>query len=44
MFALGFIRGVIFGVSFGLMSGLIAKRICNKKNKVSKSNIDKKRT
>tara|TARA_X000000950_G_C13473355_1_gene480711 strand:- start:228 stop:362 length:135 start_codon:yes stop_codon:yes gene_type:complete len=44
MFAFGFIRGVIIGVSLGLMSGLIVKKICMKKNKVSKNNTDKKRT
>ena len=44
MFAFGFIRGAILGVSLGLMSGLIAKKICNKKNKVGKNNTDKKGT
>ena len=42
MFVFGFIRGAILGVSLGLMSGLIAKRICKKKNEVSKSNTNKK--
>ena len=44
MFAFGFIRGAILGVSLGLMSGLIAKKICVKKNKVSKNNTHKKGT
>ena len=42
MFVFGFIRGVILGVSLGFISGCIAKKICNKKNKVSKSNTNKK--
>ena len=42
MFVFGFIRGAIFGVSLGLVSSLIAKRICNKKNEVSKSKTKKK--
>tara|TARA_Y100001968_G_C19243836_1_gene660826 strand:+ start:605 stop:739 length:135 start_codon:yes stop_codon:yes gene_type:complete len=42
MFTFGFIRGAIFGVSLGLVSGLIKKKICNKKNKMSKSTIIKK--
>ena len=42
MFVFGFIRGAILGVSLGLMSGLILTKICKKKNKISKNNIDKK--
>ena len=42
MFVFGFIRGTILWLSLGLMSGLIAKKICQKKNKVSKNNSNKK--
>ena len=44
MFVFGFIRGTILGVSLGLVSGLIIKEICKKKNKISKSNIDNKKS
>ena len=43
MFIFGFIRGAILGVSLGLMSGLIVKKICEKKNKINKNNIDNKK-
>ena len=42
MFVFGFIRGAILGVSLGFTLGCIAKKICSKKNEVSKSNSNKK--
>ncbi len=42
MFVFGFIRGAFLGVSLGLLSSLIVKKICRKKNEVSKSNTGKK--
>ena len=44
MFAFSFIRGAILGVSLEFMSGLIAKKICRKRNKISKNNTNKKGT
>ncbi len=44
MFVIGFIRGTILGVTLGLMSSLIVKNICKKRNKIAKSNDDKKKS
>ena len=44
MFVIGFIRGTILSVTLGLMSSLIVKNICKKRNKIAKSNDDKKKS
>ena len=44
MFVFGFIRGAVLEVSLGLVSGLIVKKIYKKKNRISKNNINNKKS